>query len=530
MHSRTLIFIILTFLSFGFPHLICAKSDGEQLDELTKKGYNLFTEGKLEEAVGLYREALGKYSDIDDGEESRRNLIKIYNNLGNIYLFEFHSPEQAYTWLLKAKEMAEKYNQNDLLAYAYGNIGKLYDDFGDTRNALHYFRASLKTSVNVNSDVANKVRLMVLDNLATFAINRDLIDSIADDIKNYDHFPEADIPMSRYTRELARSLILVSEGKYKDAADVLEKAGPHINSKVNVERYKINHLLALATILNYAGETSKAINCLNEALRDIETSSLPLSDVKIRVLNLMSKMYNMEGKDSEASRYRLQALEVSDSLYNAKKFGNVRDIESMMQIDELNRHVELSQLELKYQRRLIWILGTSTFLILILLVGLGWYTRKLNQTHLELVKRHKEAMRQRQEELKKLKEPRKIPGDQQEHLKMLEAVKNIFANDNIIYDSSFSLNQLAEKLNIKPKYLSALINDNLNTSFNQLLAEARIAESCRLLLDTEIGQKLTIEAVAEKVGYRSRTHFISIFNKITGLTPSQYIKASKKDV
>lgn len=530
MHLRVLFFIILTVFAYCFPYPAYAKPDGARLSELTRKGYDLIMDGKPEEAVGVYREALGKYSDIDDGLESQRNLIKIYNNLGNLYLFEFHSPEQAYPWLLKAMDMAEKYKQNDLLAYAYGNIGKLYDDFGDTRNALFYFRASLKASVNVNSDVANRVRLMVLDDLAGFAINRDLIDSIADDIRNYDHFPEADIPMSRYTRELARSLILVNERKYKEAAEVLEKAGPFINSKVNIERYKINHLLALATILNYAGETQAALNRLNEALNDIESSSIPLSDVKIRVLNLMSRMYNKEGKESEARLHRLQALEVSDSLYNAKKFGNVRDMDSMMQIDELNRNVAVSQLELKYQRRLIWILGTSTLLILILLVGLGWYTRKLNHTHLELVKRHKEAMRQRQEELKKPEEPRKIPGDEQEHLKIIEAVKNIFANDDIIYDSSFSLNQLAEKLNIKPKYLSALINNNLNTSFNQLLAEARVAESCRMLLDREIGQKLTIEAVAEKVGYRSRTHFISIFNKITGLTPSQYIKASKKDV
>ena len=571
-HFKVYLFLLIFLCFAGVCTVIYGNSEAETLSSLTLRGYELLQEGKPDEAARLYRKILNEYSDIDEGIASKRSLMKVYNNLGYIYLFEYHSPERAYPLLLKSRDLALQYSQNDLLAASYDNIAKLYDDFGDTQNALKNFRASLQASVNVDTDVAQSIRLMVFDDLANFAINRELIDSIGDCIKLYDKFPESDIPMSAYTRQLARSLKLANEGKYKEAHDVLENAGTLINAKVDSKRYEVNHLLALATLQKFSGNMPAAITCLEKALEIINASQAPLSDLKVRVYNSLSNILKEQGKDRDAEHYRLQALEVTDSLYCAKKFGNIRDIESMTFIDELNKNVELSEMELRLKRRQILILGISIILILLLLIGLGWYTRKLNNTHLALVKRHKEAMRQREvdlrihkeyrdniESLKKINEQleqrrdnpeiagtervkieekgnekndasRKIPGNPEDHFQMIEQIKDVFANNKIIYDSSFTLNMLAEILNSKPKYISILINDMLNTTFNQLLAEARVAESCRLLLDSEIGQKLTIEAVAEKVGYRSRTHFISIFNKITGLTPSQYIKASKKDV
>lgn len=516
--------IIATCLAF-VP--ASAKNDAETLSQLTSQGFELLREGRPDEAARLYRQILNQYHDIDAGLTSKRSLMKVYNNLGYLYLFEYNSPERAYPLLLKARDMAKEYRQNDLLAASYDNIGKLYDDFGDTKKALANFKASLEASADAESDVANSIRLMAFNDLANFAIHRELIDSIEDSLELYEKFPPTDIPMSSYSGELAKTLRLVNEGRYSEAYATLEAAGPLINAKVDTTRYRINHLIALSELAKYAGESKKGMDILQNALVIISDSNVPLSDLKVRIYNAIAQILREEGDKDTADAYRLLAFEVTDSLYNAKQFGNVRDVE----IDELNRNMELSELKLNHQRRQTWVLSISIVVILILFAGLAWYTRKLNRTHRDLVRRHREAMQHREAELQPQPEKtRKLPGNPEENLRKVDEIKNIFSSSPVIYDSSFSLNQLADMIGSKPKYVSVLINDFLGTTFNQLLAEARVAESCRLLLDTEIGKKLTIEAVGERVGYRSRTHFISIFNKITGLTPSQYLKASKKNV
>lgn len=570
-NSYIILFVLLFCGALSTPAF--AGPDSDSLGAKTLKAYHLISEGRPDEAAKAYREILAKYSDIDEGLASQKNLMKVYNNLGYLYLFEYNSPERAYPLLLKVRDLAIQYKQDDLLAAAYGNIAKMYDVFGDTQSALKNFRASLHSGLKANTEEAQSIWLMAFDELANFAIHRGLIDSIGDCIKLVDNLPESNIPLSRYTKELAKSLKMVNAGRYEDAYLILKQAGPLIDAEVDSIRHQANHMMVLAAIAEIAGNNALAKEHLKTGLQLVAVSPMRLSDLEVRLYNRLYKILKKEGNDTEANQYRLLALEVTDSLYCAKKFGNIRDIESMTHIDELNKNVELSAMTLKHQRQQIWILSISALLILVLCVGLALRSKKLNRMHLELLKRHKESMQQRDVELRILNEYsekienlkqenrdlshrledsdkiqnqgkeergeresekseniRKIPGNPEEHLQIIDEIKRVFATNPEIYNSAFSLNRLAEIVGGKPKYISILINDYLNTSFSQLLAEARVAESCKLLLDDEVGQKLTIEAVAERVGYRSRTHFISIFNKITGLTPTQYIKASKKSV
>ena len=69
-----------------------------------------------------------------------------------------------------------------------------------------------------------------------------------------------------------------------------------------------------------------------------------------------------------------------------------------------------------------------------------------------------------------------------------------------------------------------------NRDFSTALQTFRIREACRRLSPRSEGfSNYTIEAVAESVGFRSRSNFHSIFKKITGLTPSQYQKLARKE-
>lgn len=87
--------------------------------------------------------------------------------------------------------------------------------------------------------------------------------------------------------------------------------------------------------------------------------------------------------------------------------------------------------------------------------------------------------------------------------------------------STASLSGLAKAIHQSSHHVSQVINEQLNQSFFELLATYRIEES-KSILKTELGKKLTIEEIAEQVGYNSKSAFNSAFKKFTSLTPSEF--------
>lgn len=104
---------------------------------------------------------------------------------------------------------------------------------------------------------------------------------------------------------------------------------------------------------------------------------------------------------------------------------------------------------------------------------------------------------------------------------ILEGVVSQMENDNYFLNSTASLSGLAKAIHQTPHHVSQVINENLGQSFFELMATYRVREAKRIL-KTELGKKLTIEEVAEQVGYNSKSAFNSAFKKITSETPSNY--------
>lgn len=89
--------------------------------------------------------------------------------------------------------------------------------------------------------------------------------------------------------------------------------------------------------------------------------------------------------------------------------------------------------------------------------------------------------------------------------------------------NTLSLADLAKAVNEPPHYVSQAINEKLDKNFFDLLSTYRIAEA-RKLLHEKAGDQLTIEEIAEQVGYNSKAAFNKAFKAITGLTPSEFRK------
>ncbi len=93
--------------------------------------------------------------------------------------------------------------------------------------------------------------------------------------------------------------------------------------------------------------------------------------------------------------------------------------------------------------------------------------------------------------------------------------------------TDFRMRTMVEETGIPRHHLSAVINTVYHTNFNQLINQNRID----YLLDRFHEPKwtrLTFEGMAEEVGFRNRSTFLSSFKKATGMTPSEFRKREPK--
>ena len=104
---------------------------------------------------------------------------------------------------------------------------------------------------------------------------------------------------------------------------------------------------------------------------------------------------------------------------------------------------------------------------------------------------------------------------------ILAGIVSQMENDNYFLSSTASLTGLAKAIHGTPHHVSQVINEDLGQSFFELMATYRVREA-KEILKTELGKKLTIEEVAERVGYNSKSAFNTAFKKITSETPSNY--------
>lgn len=90
-------------------------------------------------------------------------------------------------------------------------------------------------------------------------------------------------------------------------------------------------------------------------------------------------------------------------------------------------------------------------------------------------------------------------------------------------DAELTLGKLAERLDIKPKDLTVVLNHGLKKNFYDFINEYRVNTAREKLTDPSC-QHLTILAIAYDSGFNSKSSFNAIFKKHVLMTPNQYKK------
>ena len=88
---------------------------------------------------------------------------------------------------------------------------------------------------------------------------------------------------------------------------------------------------------------------------------------------------------------------------------------------------------------------------------------------------------------------------------------------------TITLDGLSEKMHLSKPYLSKYIKEKSGNTFGEIVKNVRMKKARTLLKNTS----MTVESIAESVGYQNVEHFNRLFKKKYGMTPVQFRNASQ---
>ncbi len=193
------------------------------------------------------------------------------------------------------------------------------------------------------------------------------------------------------------------------------------------------------------------------------------------------------------------------------------------------------------RRELLW-LKTLLGILLATLIPWSFYTYKyyLNEDYFYLpifvitslliyllgyIGLHKIGVLKERENIRSISnERRTVYVSEKTKTGVIANIEEIVLTERKYLDPNFSLEMLANQLEISKSHLSRTINKELNSSFSDYINKLRIEEAKKYLHDPQFS-KYTLVAIGLEAGFNSKTTFNTTFKKFTGVTPSQFKKS-----
>jgi AraC-like DNA-binding protein len=91
----------------------------------------------------------------------------------------------------------------------------------------------------------------------------------------------------------------------------------------------------------------------------------------------------------------------------------------------------------------------------------------------------------------------------------------------------FSMHELCDRLNISRRKVTYVINEVMEKNFYGVINDYRIEEAINILKDQK-SEDYKMDAIAEMVGFQSKSSFYACFKKYTGVTPTEFRQSNNE--
>ena len=508
---------------------------------LVDMGANYTDKHMPDSALVCYTIVSSRYSKSLTTKE-KALCLKAFKGKWYHYFLSFYDYGKAFESLERAREISEDIHQSEpRVLLFYGTMYQtLSDQSGDhelARKAYTYFQKAVSLAIKQHDLSTLNMAMSNLINVANTLRRLPDLDSLA---RNYAAYPNVDATLKQFNITLFQGLICMEEGQYHKALALIREQDLRLPDREDLFRYHYSLKYKEADIFMRMNRPDEAVARLSELEHGAERYDM--KDAKLEVYRTLSDIYLTMGDEKKSNHYRAKYLEVKDTLLNYQQLASVSQLQFLDDMKQVEKRIANLDQQRQFHTTLNKI-GTVVILIILSLLGLLWRKNKqLRHYNGLLYRKTQDILRndQTERERRQLLEDRLRKYDQQadsrkpqqrymnsnlteeEKQDLLNRIMNVVEDSEKILSPDFNVETLASLVESKTKYVSQVINEKFNCNFNSFINEYRVKEACIRFNDKEHYAAFTIEAIANGVGFKSRSSFLAAFKKYTGLTPNDY--------
>ena len=517
------------------------------ITELMARGqYFLQEKMMVDSALVCYSIVSNREHDKKLNREELHLIARAKNNLGYIYGAHYYDYPKSYENLNRAIQLSEEYGFDDIASYAYMNLASTMngrnDLFGDDSFSTEVFE---NTKLAFNKAVQAKewnVAVTCLFNALAMMNENDDIHTIKSELDRFERLQSIDsVEMWQCTRMFCEGVQAYHAGRYQQALDY------YVKMEQEAHRLQTNRQKCILMAKNQQSVVFAAMHRYQDAiaiLKKIEriAQETGLESDLIDAYHSMVDVYNAMGNHQQASTFEYKYLKARDEFIkksNAEKLEKARFLDEMRRVNDQVAVIDQKRERAHQLSLMMSVIAAIILLALVLLVRSYLkqrnYIRHLYEKNVQLLATSEVIPQStvvgsvEPNELHDESAP-KYQGttlDQESKERLFARIKQVMDDIHIICQPDFSLQSLADLVSSNYKYVSQVVNEYYGKSFKQVLNEQRVREACRQLNDTEQFGHLTIEAIAANLGFNSRSNFTVTFKRITGISPSVFLKMAK---
>ena len=476
--------------------------------------------------------------------------VAAMQDICDLYMSYYYDIQQANSFVLLARQIAEEHQLREAMPSIYTTQAVLTLFKSAVGMADHYeepaIRLFQKAFHAADSIGAQQSLCGAFVNMVQLAHEKNRLNLVADEIEHFSHvqFTDSDAQI-RYAQLLCKGITAFRRHDTECAIgafrEMLSVEGFYV--KDSIRRHLIAHDLIKHTYFQ-TGRDTEALSEIDYCLKFASENDIP--ETQMDDYRYLAEYYQRTGNEALAEHYELQYLRQRNRIFKRSNVENFDNAGFLMEIRQLTEKVRQISYQRQMQAKTIrLVIAFSVVVVLMLIVLSIAYlhirrnNRQLYQNNLQLLAIDEE----RRQALQNLPLPPPQPSpspappkkyqksalDEADKQQLLERVISVMDTSAEIFAETFTIGRLAELVDDRPNNVSQVINEKYGQSFGALLNDRRIKEACRRINDAEHYGQYTIEAIANSVGFRSRTSFVAIFKRIVGLTPSAYQRLAREE-
>lgn len=517
----------------------------EQLMEMGD-GYDRMS--NADSAIVCYTIVANRY-DPGMSRDEKLTSMNAYTKLWSAYFLAYLDYAKSYEYLSRAQEIAREIGVvnpriNLSLGGMYATIALICDDTEMNRKAFDFFRKAFWQAVETGD--TEKMNI-AYSNLLSWAFENDIKEDISAEreayIKNIP--PDAQDEYASYNNLMYEGMQLERQGRFEESRERFRR-------QISEMPFDSRHVRFLAqSYFNIADSYAKE-NDFDRALKSVNavkamTDSFKIYDVKVEVLDRIARYYKAMGLHDEALKAENQYLVIKDSVLNYQQIKNMSNLEFLSEINDIEAQIKEERQKKKELNQIIVGIAIFALLVIVFLIFIVVKNKKLKKRNESLFRKTQELMTVEAEcqRLRKIAETAAPPSQAEPHpqeradryvgsslseeakMRLKDQIASVMEESREVYSPGFTIENLAGLVNARVKQVSQVINEIYGFNFNILLNNYRIKEALRLMNEAGADQRFSVEGISSDVGFKSRTSFSTAFKRVTGLSPSDYIKLKK---